>query len=169
MGYRQTEDASKRLEEDGASKRLTEEGLATESNVALPGRWGSTTGPGLQDPLAIEILGPTFRDRGDKNPVAATVTGTLATTNANDTLAASGGYGPSGSLAKTNANDTLSGAGSTVTGTSSTTNNNDTLSASGTGNGTVAETQQVGGGNREMDRQLRELLIREDEEFLLLI
>lgn len=40
----------------------------------------------------------------------------------------------------------------------------------GTSSGAQATTtQQVGGGNREMDRQLRELLMREDEEILLLL
>lgn len=34
---------------------------------------------------------------------------------------------------------------------------------------TTTETQQVGGANREMDRQLRDLLVREDDEILLLI
>lgn len=64
-----------------------------------------------------------------------TVTGSLAKTNANDTSAASGTTTVTGSLAKTNANDTVSASGavgSDVTGTVSYTNANDTSAASGT-------------------------------------
>jgi hypothetical protein len=63
-----------------------------------------------------------------------TIVGTLATTNANDTLSASGTTTVTGTLATTNANDTLSASGSVgspVDGTLAYTNNNDTLSASG--------------------------------------
>lgn len=73
----------------------------------------------------------------------ASVTGTLATTNANDTLAASGSPVVSGSLGTTNSNDTLSASGSPiVAGSLSTTNANDTLSASGGSSvtGTLATT-----------------------------
>lgn len=59
-------------------------------------------------------------------------TGTLATTNANDTLAASGTNTITGTVARTNANDTLAASGSTtITGTVATTNADDTLAASG--------------------------------------
>jgi hypothetical protein len=59
-------------------------------------------------------------------------TGTLAKTNANDTLAASGSPVVSGALAKTNANDSIAASGtSTVTGTLAKTNANDTCVASG--------------------------------------
>lgn len=59
-------------------------------------------------------------------------TGTLATTNANDTSAASGTPTANGSLARTNAADTSSAAGTTtVTGSSATTNAADTSMASG--------------------------------------
>ena len=67
---------------------------------------------------------------------ASGATGTLATTNANDTVSASGtvgGLGITGSLAKTNANDTSAASGSTtVIGSVSKTNANDSVSASGT-------------------------------------
>lgn len=60
------------------------------------------------------------------------VSGTLATTNANDTSAASGTTTVTGTLAKTNANDSSSASGTTtVTGTLATTNANDTSAASG--------------------------------------
>lgn len=59
-------------------------------------------------------------------------TGTVATTNANDTSSASGTTTVTGTLSKTNANDTSSASGTTtVTGTSARTNNNDTSLASG--------------------------------------
>lgn len=64
-----------------------------------------------------------------------TVLGTLARTNANDTSAASGSTTVVGSLAKTSADDTLAASGSVgggASGTLATTNANDTLSASGT-------------------------------------
>lgn len=61
------------------------------------------------------------------------VTGTLATTNANDTLAASGTTTIVGALAKTNANDTSAASGTTtIVGTLAKTNANDSVSASGT-------------------------------------
>jgi len=71
------------------------------------------------------------------------VTGTSATTNANDTSTASGTTTVVGTSATTNANDTATASGSVggaVTGTSATTNANDTSSASGTTTvtGTVA-------------------------------
>lgn len=60
------------------------------------------------------------------------ITGSLATTNANDTLSASGTSTVTGSLATTNANDTSAGAGtSTVTGSLARTNADDTSAASG--------------------------------------
>lgn len=88
------------------------------------------------------------------------VTGTSATTNANDTSAASGTTTVVGTSATTNANDTSAASGSVgsaVTGTSATTNANDTSSASGTttvvgtsattnANDTSAASGSVGGG-----------------------
>lgn len=69
-------------------------------------------------------------------PVSAAaggITGTLATTNASDTSAASGTTTIVGTLAKTNANDTSAASGTTtVLGTLARTNANDTSSASGT-------------------------------------
>lgn len=73
-----------------------------------------------------------------------TIVGTLARTNANDTSAAQGTTTILGTLARTNANDTSAAQGTTtVTGTLATTNANDTVVASGTGGsptGTVAYT-----------------------------
>lgn len=87
-----------------------------------------------------------FAPRSIWVPVSAgggSVTGTSATTNANDTSAASGTTTVVGTSATTNANDTATASGSVggaVTGTSATTNANDTSSASGTTTvtGTVA-------------------------------
>lgn len=60
------------------------------------------------------------------------VSGTLATTNANDTSAASGSTTITGTVARTNANDTSAASGSTtITGTLARTNANDTSAASG--------------------------------------
>lgn len=73
-----------------------------------------------------------------RRPVAniatlATITGTVAYTNANDTLAASGTTTVLGTLATTNNNDTISASGTTtVLGTLAKTNNNDTSAANGT-------------------------------------
>jgi hypothetical protein len=72
-----------------------------------------------------------------------TPSGSLSTTNANDTISAAGGTGPSGTLAKTNANDTSAASGGTgPSGTLAKTNQNDTSSAAGgTGpSGTLAKT-----------------------------
>jgi hypothetical protein len=87
-----------------------------------------------------------FRSIGSMGAAAlATISGTSATTNANDTSAASGTTTVTGTLARTNANDTSSASGTTtVVGTSATTNANDTSSASGAvgsgSSGTVAYT-----------------------------
>lgn len=65
-------------------------------------------------------------------PSSGGSTGTLATTNANDTSAASGTTTVVGTLAKTNANDTSAASGTTtVVGTLATTNANDSVAASG--------------------------------------
>jgi hypothetical protein len=65
-----------------------------------------------------------------------TIVGTLAKTNVNDSCAASGtvgGLGITGSLATTNANDTSAASGSTtIVGSLAKTNTNDIVSASGT-------------------------------------
>lgn len=73
------------------------------------------------------------------------VSGSSATTNANDTSSASGTTTVVGTLARTNANDTANASGSagSVSGTVAVTNANDTSSASGwegTITGTVAVT-----------------------------
>lgn len=73
------------------------------------------------------------------DPPSSGVTGTLATTNASDTLSAAGTTTVAGSLARTNANDTLSAVGTTtVTGALSKTNADDSLAASGDVGGTVS-------------------------------
>lgn len=75
-----------------------------------------------------------------------TVRGTLARTNANDTAAASGSTTVVGSLARTNANDTAAASGavgsSGVSGSLAATNANDTSAATGTTTivGTLAKT-----------------------------
>ena len=77
-----------------------------------------------------------------------TVVGTLARTNANDTIAASGAVGtsgPVGTLAVTTQNDTSAISGTPeIVGTLAATNQNDTLSAFGgsTSVGTLAVTNQ---------------------------
>lgn len=69
------------------------------------------------------------------------VTGTVAYTNANDTLAASGTTTIVGTLAKTNANDTSAASGSPiVNGAVAYANNNDTLAASGSVGSSVSGT-----------------------------
>lgn len=69
------------------------------------------------------------------------VSGTLATTNANDTSAASGTTTVTGASSTTNSNDTSSATGTTtVTGTLATTNADDTSAASGTVGGGVSGT-----------------------------
>lgn len=75
------------------------------------------------------------------NAVTSGVSGSVAYTNNNDTLAASGTTTIVGTLATTNANDTSAASGTTtIVGTSSTTNANDTLSASGSVGGGVTGT-----------------------------
>jgi hypothetical protein len=65
--------------------------------------------------------------------VQGTITGTLAYTNNNDTLAASGTTTVVGTLNTTNADDTSAASGTTtITGTLNSTNNDDTSAASGT-------------------------------------
>jgi hypothetical protein len=84
-------------------------------------------------------------------PVAAAAggsTGTLATTNANDTSSASGTPTLTGSLARTNANDTSSAAGTTtVTGTSARTNANDTSNASGSVGSSISGSSATANAN----------------------
>jgi len=67
-----------------------------------------------------------------RSSAASTSTGTVASTNANDTSTASGSPVNVGTVARTNANDTASATGSPVNkGTSATTNSADTASATG--------------------------------------
>lgn len=90
--------------------------------------------PGVSGAVAYTNANDTLAASGTSE-----VTGTLAYTNANDVLAGVGTSTVTGILAQSNANDTLSAAGtSTVTGSLATTNANDTIvAAGGTINGTV--------------------------------
>lgn len=102
---------------------------------------------GLNVPAA-SITGTLARTNANDTSAASgsqTNTGTLARTNANDASTASGSQTNTGTLAKTNANDSVSASGSTSagpTGTLAKTNANDTVSAAGnqTNTGTVART-----------------------------
>ena len=59
-------------------------------------------------------------------------TGTIASTNANDSVSASGTSTTFGTISRTNANDTITASGTTgTTGTIARTNANDSVSASG--------------------------------------
>jgi len=76
------------------------------------------------------------------------VTGTSATTNANDTSTASGTVTIVGSSATTNAADTSSASGKvTIVGASATANANDTSTASGTVTSTVTGTSTTTNAN----------------------
>lgn len=101
---------------------------------------GAGGNPGVSGSLATTNANDTLSAVG-----ATTITGSLARTNANDTLSAAGSPVISGSLSRTNANDTLaaSGAAGAVTGTLAVTNANDTLSATGV---TASDQQGSGGG-----------------------
>lgn len=89
---------------------------------------GAGGSPGVSGSLATTNANDTLSAAG-----ATTIVGSLARTNANDTLASSGSTTIVGTLARTNANDTLSasGAAGAITGAVAVTNANDTLSASG--------------------------------------
>jgi hypothetical protein len=77
----------------------------------------------------------------DEMFTTGSVSGTLASTNANDTLVAAGTTTVTGTLADTNNNDTLAASGTTtVTGTLASSNNNDTLAASGSVGSAVSGT-----------------------------
>lgn len=98
-----------------------------------------------------------FGEQSQGSVGTSTPTGTLAYTNANDTLAASGTTAVTGSLAKTNNNDTSAASASPVIVSSlAKTNNNDTSAAQGTtavtsalaktnNNDTLAASGSVGG------------------------
>lgn len=76
-----------------------------------------------------------------------TIVGALAYTNANDASAAAGTTTVLGTLARANANDTAAASGTTaVVGTSATTNANDTSTASGSG-GAVTGTSATTNAN----------------------
>lgn len=79
---------------------------------------------------------------------ASGITGTSATTNANDTSNASGTTTVVGSSATANANDTSAANGTTtIVGTSATTNANDTSAASGSVGGAVTGTSATTNAN----------------------
>jgi len=92
--------------------------------------WVDVISSGVSGTLATTNANDTVAASG-----TTTIVGTLAKTNAADTVSASGTTTVTGTLAKTNANDSVvaSGAvGSSITGTVATTNANDTSAASGT-------------------------------------
>lgn len=109
---------------------------ATVTPTAVTGRHPSIKAPG-----GFTRLGTPAHMRGDRTLF---VDGTLNTTNANDTSAATGGTGPSGALAKTNANDTSAASGASgAAGTLAKTNANDTSAAAGSSvTGSLAKTNQ---------------------------
>lgn len=112
---------------------------------------GLTGTLGVTGAISWNPVGTLARTNANDTLVSAgttTIVGTLAKTNANDTISASGTVGtsgPVGTLAYTNNNDTSTIAGTvTILGTLSTTNSNDTLAGSGGGTvvGTLAVTNQ---------------------------
>lgn len=130
---------------------------ALEAADAIPlnyGFWGEMAEPqriwvpfgsasaGVSGSLAVTAANDTLAGTG-----TTTVTGSLARTNANDTSAASGTTTVTGSLATTNADDGLAASGAVgndVTGSVNVTEQADTLAASGTTAvvGTAAPTNQ---------------------------
>jgi hypothetical protein len=101
--------------------------------------WVDVISSGVSGTLATTNANDTVSASG-----TTTIVGTLAKTNAADTVSASGTTTVTGTLAKTNANDSVvaSGAAGAVTGTVAYTNANDTVSASGTAGN---ESTKVGG------------------------
>lgn len=101
----------------------------------------------LGDDLALDLTESAARAQLVEAPIIPAagggVTGTIARTNANDSVSASGTTGTAGTIARTNANDTATASGTSGTfGTIATTNANDTTTASGTSGifGTIART-----------------------------
>ena len=83
-----------------------------------------------------------------------TVSGTLNTTNFNDTVVASGTTTVTGTLARTNSNDTSAAAGTTtIVGSLSQTNSNDSVSASGSVGSAVSGTLAVTNQNDTLASQ----------------
>jgi hypothetical protein len=115
--------------------------LKPEQMIALTGNPWQVFAPTrwlyLEETAASGVTGTSATTNANDTSAASgtsTVTGTLARTNANDTSAATGTTTVTGSLATTNADDTsaASGAVGQTTGTVDYTNNNDTSSAAGT-------------------------------------
>lgn len=118
---------------------LTTIGFNTSTAESITGVWplGLFWDRGLSDGELIALTANPwqlfeFMPLWVKSSAVGT-TGTLAKTNANDTLAASGSaVGFTGTLAKTNANDTVAGVGTqTNTGTFARTNADDSLDSVG--------------------------------------
>lgn len=93
---------------------------------------------GVRPTSEVDLLGgerspyPFFKQQSIWVPVSAGTSGTVAYTNANDSVSASGTTTVTGSLSRTNTNDSVSAAGTTtVVGTLAYTNSNDSVSASG--------------------------------------
>jgi glycerophosphoryl diester phosphodiesterase len=124
---------------DGSGNDVTEK---TISDATYRGGYLSLSRNGLaakfRDVSVYDGTGGTLATTNANDTLAASgsvgnpVTGSLAYTNANDTVAASGSTTVTGSLARANANDTVVASGSTtVVGSLATINANDTLAASG--------------------------------------
>lgn len=118
----------------------------------------AAAGGGVSGTLATTNANDTSAATG-----TTTVTGTLAKTNANDSSSASGTTTVTGSLARTNANDSVvaSGAAGTVTGTVNVTNDNDTSSASGTAGNPFIASQGGGGWLPQTRRKSRKQIYEE--------
>lgn len=101
----------------------------------------------LGDDLALGLTESAARAQLVEAPIIPAagggVTGTIASTNANDSVSASGTSTTLGTISRTNANDTVTASGTSGTsGTITRTNANDTAAASGTSGtfGTIAST-----------------------------
>jgi hypothetical protein len=104
----------------------------------------------------------------DLEAAPASVTGTVAVTEANDTPTASGTITITGTSATAEANDTPTASGTiTITGTSATTEALDTSTASGTVEG--GETPPAGGRPRFTYERVPAPVARNDDDDILLL
>jgi hypothetical protein len=143
-------------------------GFTEISDSTYTGAGQRTTGFGIEsvnDNTAIAFLDDVVWDEFAHDPVSGTLaatedddtlaasgtftdpssgaTGTLAETEDNDTLAGAGAHGVSGSLAETEADDTLAASGSSTVGSLAETEADDTVAAAGAHgvSGSLAETE----------------------------
>jgi len=151
LGSERAENASFDSDTDWAFFSYTNRVRSAVEIAALHANvWQLYTPRSIYIPLNIAssgVTGTLARTNANDTVVAAgntTVTGTLSYTNINDNVAASGSTTITGTLARTNANDTSAASGSTtIIGTLARTNADDTVIASGSvGNitGTLATT-----------------------------